>query len=126
MFLIVISMTILLQGSFDLHHVYTRENVKQIIEYARLRGIRVLSEFDTPGHTLSWGSIPGLLTICYHHGHPSGLYGPINPTLESNWNFLRTFFREVVDLFPDKYAHLGGDEIDFDCWWVNYRGNLHL
>lgn len=53
------------KGAFHDSMVYSQENVAAIIEQARIRGIRVISEFDTPGHSASWGaSHPELLTAC--------------------------------------------------------------
>ena len=101
-------------------HIYAINDIKHIIEYAKERGIRVLVEFDTPGHTLAWGKgQPGLLTPCYTDEKQNGYFGPIDPTKDSNYKFIKTLFSEVVDRFPDQYLHLGGDEVDYKCWRSN-------
>jgi len=106
------------KGAYHPKLIYHQNDIAKIIEFARLRGIRVVAEFDTPGHTRSWGvAHPELLTTC--EGSLEGYLGPMDPTNDGVYEFLDKLFREIVEVFPDKYVHLGGDEVDFDCWESN-------
>jgi hexosaminidase len=99
---------------------YTQEQVKEIIAYARDRGIRVVPEFDIPGHSTSWlvgypelGSAPGPYTI----ERRPGIFEPaLDPTREEVYKFLETFLGEMAALFPDDYLHIGGDENEGKQW----------
>jgi hexosaminidase len=99
---------------------YTQEQVKEIIAYARDRGIRVYPEFDIPGHSTSWlvgypelGSAPGPYTI----ERRPGIFEPaLDPTREEVYKFLETFLGEMAALFPDEYLHIGGDENEGKQW----------
>ena len=102
---------------------YTQEQIKDIIAYADTRGIRVMPEFDIPGHSTSWltgypelASAPGPYTIERGFGvsDPS-----LDPTRETTYEFLDAFFREMTDLFPDQYMHIGGDEVEGSQWDAN-------
>ncbi|CAF4499745.1 unnamed protein product [Rotaria socialis] len=64
-------------GAFTPDHVYTPADVSDVIEHARLRGIRVIPDIDTPGHTYSWRkAMPELITVCWANGKPNqAIYG---------------------------------------------------
>lgn len=97
------------KGAYNSHMTYSQNDIREIIEYARLRGIRTVAEFDTPGHTRSWGvSHPEILTAC--EGTYSGKLGPIDPTKAETYDFMQKLLSEIVTVFPDDYVHLGGDE----------------
>ncbi len=98
---------------------YTQEEIREFIAYAHDRGIRVVPEFDMPGHSRSWvigypelASGPGPFTL--EDGDPI-----LDPTRETTYKFLETFIGEMAKLFPDAYFHIGGDEVDGKQWDAN-------
>ncbi len=104
---------------------YTQAQVAQVIAYAADRGIRVVPEFDVPGHTTSW-----------FVGHPelaagAGPYAierrwgimraAMDPTKEEVYRFLDGFLGEMAALFPDEFLHIGGDEVEGHAWEASER-----
>jgi hexosaminidase len=86
---------------------YTQDEIRDVVAYAADRGIRVMPEFDIPGHSTSWlvaypefASAPGPYAIERHFG----VFGPaFNPTDERIYGFFDKFFKEMAGLFPDPY-----------------------
>lgn len=102
---------------------YTHEQIQEVIDYAADRGIRVMPEFDIPGHSTSWfvgypeyASQPGPYTIERHWGIMDPAF---NPTLDKTYEFFDAFFQEMSALFPDEYIHIGGDEVSGKHWDEN-------
>ncbi|EFA79432.1 beta-N-acetylhexosaminidase [Heterostelium album PN500] len=117
-------------GAFNPLAVFSHEQIEEIVAYAKTYGIRVIPEFDLPGHAAGWGiGYPDLLAQC-----PGYAYNINNIALdiasEGTYDFLRNFFTEMTQLFPDAYFHTGGDEVVFGCWtadpaiqsWMNKMG----
>ncbi len=111
------------KGSDGLY--YTQDQIRSVIAYARDRGIRVVPEFDVPGHATSWfvgypqlASAPGP----YQLERRFGIFDPaMDPTKESTYQFLDSFIGEMAGLFPDAYFHIGGDECNGKQWEANPR-----
>ena len=101
-------------------HYYTQAELRQVIAYARERGIRVVPEFDIPGHTLAWlAGVPSIASTTgpFQIGRTFGGFDPImDPTKEATYKFLDAFIGEMVKIFPDPYFHIGGDEVDAKTW----------
>lgn len=107
------------KGAYAPNHVYSASDIQAVITYATQRGIRVIPEFDTPGHTQSWGNgYPEILTQCYKNNQPNGRYA-FNPISNYTYDFITTFYTELAGVFPDDYTHVGGDEVSFSCWQSN-------
>jgi hexosaminidase len=103
---------------------YSQDQVREIVEYAADRGIRIMPEFDLPGHSRSWQIAYPLLAS--RPGQDYKLFAatavfsdPIDPSREEVYQFIDLLTGEMAGLFPDRYFHLGGDEVNFDAWQEN-------
>ena len=113
---------------------YTQEDMREIIEYASVRNITIIPEIDLPGHSLCIATIhPEIL--CRYTPNTSAAFGydvrsAFCPTKEENYALLEDILDEICALFPSKYIHIGGDEVDKSQWrrcpdckaWLNQRG----
>jgi hexosaminidase len=104
---------------------YSQVQAREIVAYARERGIRVIPEFDMPGHTSAWfvgypdlASAPGPFQI----ERKFGVFDPVmDPTRDSTYKFLDTFLGEMAAIFPDHFLNIGGDENNGVEWKNNPR-----
>ena len=99
---------------------FTHEDVKEIIKYANDRGIRVVPEFDIPGHSTAWFvGYPEFASEVkkYEIERHYGVFDPtFDPTKEETYEFFDKFFGEMSGLFNDDYMHIGGDENNGKQW----------
>jgi hexosaminidase len=102
---------------------YTQDEARDLINYARERGIRVVPEFDMPGHSTAWFvGYPELASGPGPYGieRKWGVFDPaMDPTNEKTYKFLDELIAEMTKLFPDHYFHIGGDEVNGKQWDVN-------
>jgi len=98
---------------------YTRADVRAVVEYARLRGVTVVPEIEMPGHSVAaiasypWlGCTGDSIPVANRWGVFPDVYCP----LENTFGFLESVLGDVLDLFPSRYVHVGGDEVPKDRW----------
>lgn len=97
------------KGAYAPKAVYSPNDMRELVAYAKLRGVRVMPEWDIPGHG-SWGK-----------GMPSvmGCDIVLDPTQDATYTFLNAFLSEMMTIFEDEYVFLGGDEVQASCWDQN-------
>ena len=102
---------------------FTQEQLRELIAYAAERGIRVVPEFDIPGHATSWlvghpelASMPGPYAL----QRKWGIFDPtLDPTREETYQLIDGFLGEMAQVFPDPWIHIGGDENSGKHWSAN-------
>ncbi|HVU28439.1 MAG TPA: beta-N-acetylhexosaminidase [Verrucomicrobiae bacterium] len=102
---------------------YTPDDIRQVVKYAAARHITILPEIEMPGHSMAalaaypqFSCTGGPFTIPLKLGIFDGIY---NPADERTYKFLDDVLTDVLQLFPGKYVHLGGDEVPKDPWKNN-------
>ena len=109
-------------GSFDQKYggYYTQEELRDIVAYASQRNIEFIPEVDMPGHSKALGMVHPDILCNYtpNTSHTNGIdvrdVGCASK--ESNYQLLEDIVKELVDIFPSEYIHIGGDEVNFK-WW---------
>ncbi|XP_055379394.1 probable beta-hexosaminidase fdl isoform X2 [Condylostylus longicornis] len=114
-------------GAYSEHETYTFDDVKEIVEFAQVRGIQIIPEIDAPAHAgngWEWGPKKGLgeLSLCINQ-QPWSFYcgeppcGQLNPKNNNTYLILQKLYEELLNLTgPTDYFHLGGDEVNLECW----------
>ena len=115
---------LLKKGAFSEKATYSIADIKALVEYARLRGVQILMELDMPGHNFAWGiGYPELLVNC------SAMY-PLETEFWTSsfdisrgdklYRWLEKLLKEVTDVLPNALFHIGGDEVQYQCWDTRY------
>jgi len=125
------------QGSYRYPQAtYSAKTVSRVVEYARQRGVRVVLELGTPGHTASWGlGHPELVVSCPQFKSTFGFTAkmdciPLDISQDFTYEVVEGLFRETAAYAPDGFMHLGGDEVQYGCWnesqnmrnWMKKKG----
>lgn len=114
-------------GSYSTKEIYTRSDVRNIIKFAKLRGVRIIIEIDGPSHSSSgweWGPSYGLgnLSVCINKQPwrqfciqpPCGQINPLNPNV---YDVFEKVYQDLIEVVPkEETIHMGGDEVFIPCW----------
>ena len=100
----------LAEGAWSVQERYTQNDVADVVEYARQRGVRIVIEVDTPGHASSWCK-----------GHPevcpsTSCVTPLNPATNATFDLIAGLFKDLSVAGHDNFVHIGGDEVTTTCW----------
>merc|ERR1712110_190809 len=109
-------------GAYSADRVYSPEEVRDLVTYARERGVRVIPELDAPAHVgAGWESVNPNFTVC-RNAQPWEDFcvqppcGQLNPAEEGMYDVLGTVFGDMLEMFRPDTFHMGGDEIHIGCW----------
>jgi hexosaminidase len=110
-------------GAFSSEKVYSKSELIELVRFASLRGIQIVPEIDMPAHSLSWGkAFEDIIIMCSSTAKraqtPWNIY-PLDPSSNLTYIVVESILTQIASIFPSKYLHIGGDEINEQCWEEN-------
>ncbi|XP_017890303.1 chitooligosaccharidolytic beta-N-acetylglucosaminidase [Ceratina calcarata] len=109
-------------GSYAFDKIYDHDDVKEIVEYGLIRGVRILPEFDAPAHVgEGWQWVGNDSVVCFK-AEPWKNYcveppcGQLNPTSDKVYEILEGLYKDMLHDFQPDIFHMGGDEVNINCW----------
>ncbi|KAJ8587072.1 glycoside hydrolase family 20 protein [Rhizopogon salebrosus TDB-379] len=120
-----------MNGAYSPAEVYTESDIQYIVQYAGARGIDVLLEIDTPGHTAIIGASYPDYIACFDET-PWSQYaneppaGQLRFALPEVMNFTASLLADVAKTLPSSYMSTGGDELNTNCYANDYPTQLQL
>jgi len=98
---------------------YTQEEMKEVVAYAAERNIEIIPEFDMPGHSKALAvSYPEV--VCRHDADIKSVQGEVHNVIcvgrEKNYVMLENIIKEMAEIFPSKYIHIGVEEVATESW----------
>lgn len=111
-------------GAATPESIYHPQEISDFIVFAASHGVRVIPEFDTPGHTLGWLYAPQwndlnlepMPNVPGQWENDSCIVGILDPVNQSTYDLLQDVYRDSSKLFVDEFFHMGGDEVPLSCY----------
>ncbi|CAH1108307.1 unnamed protein product [Psylliodes chrysocephalus] len=107
-------------GAYSPSKVYSNDDIKDIVEYAKVRGVKVIPEFDAPAHVGEGWQDTGFV-VCLN-AQPWQTYcveppcGQFDPTKDGLYDAIEDIYGDMLEQFDSDVFHMGGDEVKFTCW----------
>lgn len=95
---------------------YTQADIREIVDFASVRGIEIIPEIDMPGHFLAAASNYSGVACFDETGWGKSFSSPVCPGKDTALEFCKNIYSELIDLFPGRYVHIGGDEVEKTNW----------
>jgi endonuclease/exonuclease/phosphatase family metal-dependent hydrolase len=108
------------KSAFSLEKIYTKDELKDLVFFAKERNIEIIPEIDIPAHSYSWGKafddiIVRCDSIAKSEQNPLNVY-PLDPSNPLTFIMIKAILKQILEIFPSRYLHIGGDEVNERCW----------